>query len=158
MAERTGIIGFTGAFKENVAEVRDGGKLVFAGSVAVCTPFAELLAYAVRDRGFELIYMPRAILAEARRMVWKEGIGFGVSEERADPRGADVLVVLGGLAMPRYGCSVQEVEVAIRELTVTTRPKLIGVCFMSIFERNGWSARLPFDVMIDTRLEVDIKH
>ena len=157
MVERTGIVGLTGAFKENVTDLKAGSKVVFAGSVAVCAPFAELLAYAVRENGFELIYMPRADPRQARRMLWSEGVGFGVSEQRADPRGADLLVILGGLAMPRFGCSLQDIELAIEALSSAKRPKLIGVCFQSIFQRAGWTERLPFDVLIDATLAVEVR-
>jgi len=157
MVERTGIVGLTGAFKENVTDLKPGSKVVFAGSVAVCAPFAELLAYAVRENGFELIYMPRADPEQARRMLWSEGVGFGVSEEHADPRGADLLVILGGLAMPRFGCSLPDIELAIAALSSAQRPKLIGVCFQSILQRAGWTERLPFDVLIDATLAVEVR-
>ncbi|HIC94255.1 MAG TPA: DUF2124 domain-containing protein, partial [Anaerolineae bacterium] len=35
----------------------EGSKVVFTGSVSVCTPFIELLAYAVRDRGFDMVVL-----------------------------------------------------------------------------------------------------
>lgn len=46
--------------------------MVFTGSVAVCMPFIELLAYTVRDRGFEMLYVPRADAKEARKIKFSE--------------------------------------------------------------------------------------
>ena len=54
--KKTGIVGFTASFREVMADVPSGSKVVFAGSVAVCTPFIELLAYTVRDKNYEMLY------------------------------------------------------------------------------------------------------
>ncbi len=41
MEKRSGIVGFTGAFRESIADVKEGSKVVFTGSVAVCTPLSN---------------------------------------------------------------------------------------------------------------------
>ena len=74
MEKRSGIPGFTGAFRDTMVDLKDGSKVVFTGSVAVCTPFIELLAYTVRDKGFEMLYVPRAVADEARRIKKIENI------------------------------------------------------------------------------------
>jgi hypothetical protein len=153
MDKRTGISGLTGSFKEAVSQVPDGSKVVFAGSVAVCTPFAELLAYAVKDRRFELVYLPRADIASARRMEWSEGVGFTVTGQKGDPREPAAIVLLGGLAMPKFGCPLAQVQETVRSLS-TKDTVLVGVCFMGIFEREGWASALPFDSVIDATMEV----
>ena len=66
--KKTGIVGFTASFREVMADVPPGSKVVFAGSVAVCTPFIELLAYTVRDKNYEMLYVPRAEAEEARKI------------------------------------------------------------------------------------------
>ena len=68
MEKKTGIVGFTGAFRESVKEIKIGSKVVFTGSIAVCTPFIELLAYAIRDRNFEMVYVPIANLKDAKKV------------------------------------------------------------------------------------------
>jgi hypothetical protein len=155
MEKRAGISGLTGAFKEVVSQIPDGSKVVFAGSVAVCSPFAELLAYAVKDRRFTLVYLPRANIAEARRMEWSEGVGFTVTGQKGDPRDPAAIVLLGGLAMPKFGCPLAQVQDAVRELS-TPGTKVVGVCFMGIFEREGWTSALPFDAVIDATMEVSL--
>lgn len=147
-----GIVGFTERFRESMAEIKEGSKVVFTGSVAVCTPFVELLAYTVRDRGFELVYVPGADASEARRIRKMEKIGYSVVDEKCDPRNPDAIVVLGGLAMPKFGCPPEDLTRMIAEISGKKRPKVIGVGFMKIFEREGWDKKIPFDTLIDTAL------
>ena len=137
MERKSGIVGFTGLFRESIADLKDGSKVVFTGSAAVCTPFAELLAYAVRDKGFDMIYVPKANADEARKIKGIENIGYCVIDEKADPKDPDVVVVLGGLAMPKFGCEPEGVIQMIEALSGAKRPKIIGVCFMNIFKRAG---------------------
>ncbi len=154
MDRRTGISGLTGMFKDSVAGVPDGARVSFAGSVAVCTPFAELLSYAVKDRGFQLTYLPKADPSKARLMRWVEDVGYSVTDERINAVKADVIVILGGLAMPKFGCSVETVESLIGR-TGAEGAKIIGVCFMDIFTRSGWRDRIRFDTIINANMEVE---
>lgn len=153
MEKRIGISGLTGSFKEAVSKIPDGAKLVFAGSVAVCTPFAELLAYSVKDRKFDMVYLPRANISDARKIEWQENVGFTVSEQVGEPHEPAALVLLGGLAMPKFGCSLAQVLETVRSLS-TNDTKVVGVCFMGIFEKEGWTAAIPFDSLINATMEV----
>jgi hypothetical protein len=157
MEKKSGIVGFTGTFREQIGAVKAGAKVVFTGSVAVCTPFIELLAYTVRDKGFEMIYVPVADAKEARKIVEVPNVGFSVLDEPADPDAPDVVVVLGGLAMPKFGCAPEAVTEMIAALTGGAKPKIIGVSFMNIFERAGWEKQIPFDIVIDTTMESVVK-
>ncbi len=148
--ERNGIVDFTGTFRDSIAAVKDGSKVVFTGSVAVCTPFIELLAYTVRDRGFEMLYVPRADAKEARKIKEIKNIGYSVVDEKADPRNPDAIVVLGGLAMPKFGCSPEDVLRLVDEISGEKKPKVIGVGFMNTFKRAGWDKEINFDTLIDT--------
>ncbi len=156
MEKKSGIIGFTGAFRESVKEIAKGSKIVFTGSVAVCTPFIELLSYTIRDKDFEMIYVPVADLNEAKKITEQENIGFSVVNVQGDPERHNVVVIMGGLAMPKFGCSPEDVSKMIDEISVE-KPKIIGVCFMNIFERMGWTKKISFDVLIDTNMETIVK-
>jgi hypothetical protein len=157
MEKKSGIIGFTGAFRDSVKEIANGSKVVFTGSVAVCTPFIELLSYTIRDKDFEMVYIPVADSNEAKRINEIQNIGFSVVDVPGDPRNPDVVVVMGGLAMPKFGCSPEDVLMMIDEISLDTKPKIIGVCFMNIFERTGWTKKISFDVLIDTNMETVVK-
>ena len=157
MEKKSGIVGFTGTFREAIADLKAGSKVVFTGSVAVCTPFIELLAYTVRDLGFEMIYVPKAEAREARKIREIANVGFSVVDEKADPKNPAAIVVLGGLAMPKFGVPPDEVNRLIAEVAGKTRPKIIGVCFMDMFARAGWLEKVKFDTMMDTTLETVVK-
>jgi DNA-binding transcriptional regulator GbsR (MarR family) len=155
--EGNGVVDFTGAFRNSIADIKYGSKVVFTGSVAVCTPFIELLAYTVRDRGYEMLYVPRADTKEARRIKEIENIGYSIVDEKADPKNPDAVVVLGGLAMPKFGCEPEDVTRLIEDISGAKKPKLIGVGFMNTFERAGWDKKLNFDTLIDTTMEGVVK-
>ncbi|MCU0861141.1 MAG: DUF2124 domain-containing protein [Methanomassiliicoccales archaeon] len=154
--KRPGIGGLTSSFKEALSGIPDGSKVVFTGSVAVCTPFAELLAYAVKDRSFKMVYVPMANPEMARAMSWHQGIGFTVEGSAADPSAPSAIVVLGGLAMPKFGCPITDVRAMIEKLSSGGRPLMVGVCFMHIFQRSGWADELSFDFLIDAVMEVEM--
>ena len=156
MEKKSGIIGFTGAFRDSVKEIADGSKIVFTGSIAVCTPFIELLSYTIRDKNFDMVYVPVADLKKAKMINMQENIGYSVVDVPADPKGPDVVVVMGGLAMPKFGCSPEDVLKMIKEISVDHKPKIIGVCFMNIFERTGWTKKISYDVLIDTNMETTV--
>ncbi|MGZ7068952.1 MAG: DUF2124 family protein, partial [Methanobacterium sp.] len=84
------------------------------------------------------------------------GIGFSVMDEKADPQNPDAIVVMGGLAMPKFGCAPEDVLKLIKDLS-EEKPKIIGVCFMNIFEKTGWDKKIPFDIVLDTTLETVVK-
>ncbi len=157
MEKKSGIIGFTGAFRDSVKEINRGSKIVFTGSVAVCTPFIELLSYTIRDKDFQMVYVPKADLKKAKRINEQQNIGFSVLNVQGDPKKPDVVVIMGGLAMPKFGCSPEDVLEMIDEISVEQKPKIIGVCFMNIFERTGWTKKISFDVLIDTNMETIVK-
>ncbi len=157
MDKKTGIIGLTGSFRESVNDIKNESKIVFIGSVAVCTPFIELLSYSIRDKNHDLVYVPRAEKENAKIIKMQPGIGFSVMDEQVDPQNPDVIVVMGGLAMPKFGCEPEDVLKMIDDISGDKKPKIIGVCFMGIFERAGWSKQIPFDVILDTTMETVVK-
>lgn len=157
MEKKNGIVGFTGSFRESVKELKDNSKIVFTGSAAVCTPFIELLSYAVRDKNFDIIYVPKADINDAKQVKMQPNIGFSVVDKEGDPQNPEVVVVLGGLAMPKFGCAPEDVLNMIQEISGEQKPKVIGVCFMNIFERAGWEKKIQFDTLIDTTLETVVK-
>ena len=156
MDNKTGIVGFTGAFRKSVADIPEGSRIVFTGSAAVCTPFIELLSYSIRDKGFDMVYVPNADTTEARKIKKQENIGISVVDEMADPEDPAVVVVLGGLAMPKFGCPPEDVVDMIHKISEET-PRIIGVSFMGIFKKSGWDKKIPFDTIIDTKMETNVE-
>ncbi len=157
MEKKSGIIGFTGAFRDSLKEIDNGSKVVFTGSIAVCTPFIELLSYSIRDKNFQMVYVPKTDLEDTKKIEEQDKIGYSVVDVQDDPKRPDVVVVMGGLAMPKFGCSPEEILDMINEISGDAKPKIIGVSFMNIFERTGWTKKIPFDVLIDTSMETVVK-
>jgi hypothetical protein len=140
-----GLGGMLNGFRELV---KDEKKITFVGSPGFCTPFALFLGYPVRDK--ELAFVPGLNKEKARRIISTEyGLELG-DKSTAD---ADVVVVLGGMAMPKIGVKPEEMK---DFLTTIKYKKLIGVCFMSIFEKAGWCQTLDYDYVMNLIIEGDV--
>jgi len=157
MKKLGGIVGLTGAFRESLSDLKDGSKVVFVGSPYVCTPFVELLAYAVRDRNFEMVFIPKTNDAEARKLKDKGGICYFISDEKADPTNPDAIVLFGGLAMPKFGCSAEEIVRLIERISKQKNPIILGLSFMGIFKRQGWDRIFAFRTLVDASIEVEVQ-
>lgn len=151
---KKGIAGLAGLFKKSVADLPSGSKIAFAGSIGSCLPMAELLAFAVRKQNLDIYYIPLTDPAKARSMQWTEGLGFTTSQDKTNLQHVDVLVIMGGLAMPKIGCPVEDVEKLAEHLG---SPQLIGVGFMDVLENSGWTERLPFDFVIDGYMDAGMQ-
>jgi hypothetical protein len=141
--EFKGLNGNLMAFKEEVADAK---KITFAGAPGVCTPFAELFAYAVRDK--ESVFVTLTDIGSARKLeLTPQGMQL---TEPADPK-ADVVALLGGLSMPKVNVKIGEVQEMIDNI-LDEDGKLIGLCYMDMFKDAGWDEQLKFDCIIDGTL------
>lgn len=141
----SGLGGMLNGFRELV---KDDSKITFIGSPGFCTPFALFLGYPVREK--ELAFIPGLDEKKARRIASTQ---YGM--ELGDPLSpdADTAVILGGMAMPKIGCKPVELKEMLRRVK---HKRLIGVCFMGIFEKAGWCSSIDFDYVMNTNLEGDI--
>ncbi len=128
--------------------VKDDKRILFVGSPGFCTPFALFLGYPVREK--DLAFVPGLNENKARRIV---GTEFGMELGEATNADADVVVILGGMAMPKIGVQCAQMKDFLSRIKYK---KLIGVCFMSIFEKAGWCQDLPFDYVMNMILEGDL--
>ncbi|MHC1680669.1 MAG: DUF2124 family protein [Methanomassiliicoccales archaeon] len=149
-----GISGLTKLFRESMVDVDDGSTILFLGSEAVCPPFAQLLAYAVRDRHMRFGFSPKAEWDKSRLMNWVDGAGFQISNEPFEPGEADVIVILGGLAIPKFGCPVEDAKAFISQ--VPRHRLVIAVGFMDAFRKAGWDTSLHIDVLIDGYMSAEV--
>lgn len=154
MVKAEGISGLTKLFRDSLVDIDDARSILFLGSEAVCPPFAQLLAYAVRDRNMRFGFSPRAKWDRCRVMKWVDGAGFQICNDPFQPQEADVIVILGGLAIPKFGCSVEDVRAFISQV-----PKcklVVAVGFMDAFRKAGWDTSLHFDVLIDGYMSTEV--
>lgn len=153
MTKVEGISGLTRTFRDSLADVPDGSAVLFLGSEAVCSPFAQLLAYAVRDRRMNFAFSPKARWDHCRKLEWIEGAGYQIGQEAFNPEDAKAVVVLGGLAMPKFGCPVEDVKRFIG--LIPGEPKVVGLGFMDILRRSGWDKEVRMDVLIDAYMSAE---
>ena len=141
--EFTGITENLLAFRE---EVKDAEKITFIGMPGVCSPFAELFAYVVREK--EAVFITGTDIESARNIeMTPQGMQFG---DTTDPSSA-VVAILGGLAMPKSNIDPEEVNEVI-ENVIEGDGKLLGLCYMDVFREAGWHEILDFDCIINATL------
>jgi len=142
-----------GGILNNFRDLADGAeKITFVGTPGFCTPFAELLSFVVRDR--KLAFIPGLDFDNARSIhMTPEGMQLG---ELTDAH-ADLLVLLGGLAMPKTGINPEKAkEIAIKALENSEKKRIIGLCFQSMFMQQKWDKIINFDYIINADLAVEV--
>ena len=138
--EFNGINGNILAFKE---EISDAKKVTFVGAPGVCTPFAELFAYAIRDK--ESVFITLTDIQSAKKIeLTPQGMQLS---EPADPH-ADVVALLGGLTMPKVNVKINEIKQMVDKI-LKKDGKLIGLSYMGMFKKSGWLDQVNFDCIID---------
>ena len=148
--EWKGINGQLVSFKN---EVGDAQKITFVGSPGVCTPFAELLAYTVRDR--ETHFIP-LLDADDCHQFEEKPYAMVLNDEVSDPKDSDSVVLLGGLSMPKYDVDTEDAKALVSDI-LKEDGLLIGVCFMDMFAKAGWLDKIDFDCVIDGTLTGVVK-
>lgn len=148
--EWKGLNGQLGTFKK---EVGDAQKITYIGSPGVCTPIAEFLAYAVRNKQNHFIPL---LDIDGCHEFESKSYAMVLKDEVSDPHDSDVVVLLGGLSMPKYDVDTNELMVLVNEI-LKDDGLLIGVCFMDMFTKAGWLEKIDFDCVIDGTLIGTVK-
>ena len=145
----SGLGGILNAFRDITKESK---RITFVGTPGFCTPFAELIAYPIRDAGKEMAFVANLDSNDAKRIVFtSHGMQLAENVDAA----ADTVVILGGLAMPKISVDVNALNSMIERI-LGDGGLTIGVCFMSIFEQTGWYDVIDFDYVIDTHTSVRV--
>ena len=147
----SGVPGMLRPFKAYLKEagLGAGDQVVYYGCPGTCTPFIELLGFAVRDLSLEQVYVPYVDEAAAKAIRPIEGVGMQVAGDavRLDPK---VIVLMGGLAMPGVPVTKEAVQGVVG---THTGAKVVGICFMQMFEKAGWLDAFEFEMVIDATLD-----
>jgi hypothetical protein len=128
--------------------VKDDLKITFVGSPGFCTPFALFLGYPIREK--QLAFVPGLNVDKARSIILTE---YGMELGEHIEVDSDVVVILGGMAMPKIGVGANELKAFLQDLKYK---KLIGVCFMSIFEKSGWCQIIDFNYIMNLIIDGDV--
>ncbi|MDD1679450.1 MAG: DUF2124 domain-containing protein [Methanomicrobiales archaeon] len=124
-----------------------GAQVVYYGVPGTCTPFVELLGFAVRTLPLEQVFVPLVDESKAKKLQLVPEVGMEVSGESAHVK-PSVVVLMGGLSMPNSGVTAEQArQVAGRHCV-----PYIGVCFMKMFQKTGWLDVFPFDLLIDANI------
>jgi hypothetical protein len=147
----SGVPGMLRPFKEYLsgAGLPDGARIMYCGVPGTCTPFIELLAFAVRDLPFEHVFVPYLDEEKAQAIHAVPGVGMQVSGSPA-ARNPAVVVLMGGLAMPNIPVEAKDVAALLAR---HPGAKKVGVCFMGMFEKADWLDQVTLDLLIDATLD-----
>ncbi|HWQ66780.1 MAG TPA: DUF2124 family protein [Methanospirillum sp.] len=150
----TGFPGMLRPFKEYLesANLPSGAEVVFFGLPGTCLPFVELLCYAVRTLPITPVFVPRLDISNAKILINIEGFGFQIGEQARISNPA-ILVMMGGLSMPVSGIAASDAARIVQEYSDAST---IGICFMHMFEKTGWTSEISFDLLIDAQVSVDV--
>jgi hypothetical protein len=150
-----GVPGMLRPFKEYLEKkgLKAGDQIVYFGCPGTCTPFVELLGFAVRSMDPEQVFVPYVDESKAQKLKLVSDIGMqAVGAARiSNPK---VVVVMGGLSMPNVPVTMEQVQSAVEKYPDAA---LVGICFMSMFEKAGWLKAMEFELLIDATINpVDV--
>jgi hypothetical protein len=148
-----GVSGISRPFKSIIGQLKlgDNDRIIYVGLPGACTPFVELLAYAIRTLNLKQVFVPNLDLGLAKTVVPAENVGIQFGGP-AEIEKAKVIVVLGGLAMPVSPVGQEQVSSFLQRVLLPGGT-VIGVSFMSMFEQVGWTSTVPFDFCIDAIID-----
>jgi hypothetical protein len=129
--------------------LKKGDQVVYYGVPGTCTPFVELLGFAVRTLELEQVFVPRVDESKAHRIQNIPDIGMqaGAAVVNLKPK---AIIIMGGLSMPNVPIKAEQVKAVIDRHPGAL---VIGVCFMHMFEKAGWLTTVSFDCMIDANID-----
>jgi hypothetical protein len=124
-----------------------GDQIVYYGCPGTCTPFIELLGFAIRSSPAQQVFVPLTDESKARKIVGVPDVGMQVSQEKVkvNPK---VVVLMGGLSMPGTNVTAEQMKVVISKYRIP----IVGVCFMKMFEKTGWTKTFDFSLLIDANI------
>jgi len=144
-----GLAGLSRCFKAAISAYGRGGKLLFVGSPFTCLPFAEFLSHAIRDLPFKVYFSPDADASRIATIVLREGYGYNLGEAKKEGD-FDIVVLLGGLAMPKS--QVGPKEVRKRLLEVSALDFMVAFCFQGVMYKPEWLNEFKFRYFINADL------
>jgi len=144
-----GLAGLSRCFKIAVSAYGKGGKLLFVGSPFTCLPFAEFLSYGIRDLPFKVYFSSEGDAKRIATIVPREGFGYSLGDVQKE-KDFDIVVLLGGLAMPKS--SVEPKEVKRRLLEVSGLDFVIAFCFQGVMYKPEWLDEFKFRYFINAEL------
>jgi hypothetical protein len=146
-----GVPGILRPFKDFVEAkgLKKGDQIAYYGVPGTCTPFVELLAFALRSIELEQVFVPFVDESKVKKISHVEDVGM---QARVAPivLKPKAIVIMGGLSMPNVPVKADQVKAVIAKYPGAA---VIGVCFMHMFEKAGWLNTVSFDCLIDANID-----
>ncbi|PKL69886.1 MAG: DUF2124 domain-containing protein [Methanomicrobiales archaeon HGW-Methanomicrobiales-1] len=146
-----GVEGILDPFKDFLVTkgLKKGDQVVYYGVPGTCTPFVEMLGFAINSLELEQVFVPMMNESKAYRLqsVREIGMQARVSSVGLKPK---AIVILGGLSMPDVPVKVEKVKAVIDKHPGAL---VMGFCFMHMFEKAGWLTEISFDCLIDAMID-----
>ncbi len=150
-------------FIRNIAQKKfsrgnDATRRIFIfGCGGSCTALAELIMFGLRGiKNCEMFYVPNLKMDRAHKMRYNPELGVQLEEHPYDGSKADVIILMGGLTIPKYGLDVNEVRDLIDRIS-NNDTMIIGACANSVFQKSGWTEKIDFDYIVDITMNVFLK-
>jgi hypothetical protein len=129
--------------------LKKGDQIIYYGVPGTCTPFVELLAFAVRSFELEQVFVPFVDEHRAKKIGHVDDVGMQarIAPVTCKPK---AIIIMGGLSMPNMPVKSKQVKTVLDKHPGTL---VIGVCFMHMFEKAGWLPVVSFDCLIDAMID-----
>lgn len=145
-----GVPGLLRPFKKFLEDenLSENSQIVFYGCPGTCLPFIELIAYAIRSLPVKCIFVPFLEEEKAAALTIIDGMGAQINPGivKPDPK---VVVIMGGLSMPNIPVTAEGTLNTISKYDA----KVVGICFMEMLEKEGWTEKINFDMIIDAAID-----
>jgi|Deesub1362A_J573_1020465.scaffolds.fasta_scaffold08574_3 hypothetical protein len=129
-------------------------RIVFLGCGGSCTALAELIMYGLRGlKNCEMFYIPNLNLDKIHKMKYDPEIGIQLEPFTFDGFKADLIVLMGGLTIPKYRINIEEVKNLVTNLS-NNHTVVVGACANSVFQKAGWTEKINFEYIVDMTLTV----
>ena len=146
-----GVPGILRPFREYIEKkgLKKGDQIVYYGVPGTCTPFVELLGFALRSLELEQVFVPFVDESRVKKIGHVDDVGM---QARTGPvtLKPKAIIIMGGLSMPNVPVKAEQVKAVIGKHPGAV---VIGVCFMHMFEKAGWLNTVSFDCLIDANID-----
>jgi hypothetical protein len=146
-----GLVGLSKCFRKAIVDSKKTGKLLFVGTPFTCIPFAEFLTYSIRDLPIKTYFSPNGDVPVILNV--KEGIGY-IAGEKTDEKDFDIVVLLGGLAMPKSQVNPYELKEKLKK--ISKLDCVIGICFQGVMDKPEWINTFKFTYFINAEILVSL--
>ncbi|MGC8936092.1 MAG: DUF2124 family protein [Candidatus Methanomethylicaceae archaeon] len=144
-----GLVGLSKCFRTAVLKTNRTGRLLFVGSPYTCLPFAEFLTYGIRDLPIKTYFSPNGEADKIAEIVDRKGCGYSLGEY-VGVADFEIVVLLGGLAMPKSQVDPNTLREKLRKLCGLDC--VIGVCFQGVMDKPEWKEIFKFKYFINAEL------